>query len=423
MKSFKVLGMTLAMVSALSSTAADTMRFSRACEGGKSITISAVGDILLHETLQRRAIRENSFEALWQDVIPYFENADYSYGNLESPAAKGTNKKGERVKDPGFVYDGKVYSSYPRFNYNPKVIRDLKNSGLDIISTANNHSLDRWSRGVDQTIKEIEKQELEFIGTRLKKKERRDKLSDWYRVTDIDGVKVAWIGCTFFVNYGLTDKYDQVMYCESTKGKKRIKSIIEKLKDKTDAIIITPHWGKEYVSNESKKQRVAAHKWINMGATAVIGSHPHVLQPMEKVERKDGSEGFIIYSLGNFASNQGGRRSECKGESKCLNKKIAQRASVVLFLGLTKNENGTFINGVKALPTRMVNQYDTRRVELEIINKDMSEFDEELAVREELSSPKRHGDGRRELKHIKSVLPAGNLIFPDEEVLTNSECM
>jgi len=423
MKTFKVLGMTIAIASVLNAAASEPIRFNRACVGGQNITISAVGDILLHETLQRRAIRENSFEALWSEAIPYFKSVDYSYGNLESPAAKGTNKSGEKVKDPGFVYDGKVYSSYPRFNYNPRVIRDLKNSGLDILSTANNHSLDRWSRGVDQTIKEIEKQDLELIGTRLKKKEKRDKLSDWYRVTNIDGVKVAWIGCTFFVNYGLRDKYDQVMYCESTKGKKRIKSIIDKLKDKTDAIIITPHWGKEYVSSASDRQKSVARKWIHMGATAVLGSHPHVLQPMEKVVRADGSEGFVIYSLGNFASNQGGKRSECKGDQKCLNKKIAQRSSVILFLGLTKSEEGTFINGVKALPVRMVNQYDTRRVGLEVISKDMLEFDEELAVRDELTSPKRHGDGRRELKHIQSIIPQGNLVFPDEEVSTNSHCL
>lgn len=423
MKTFKVLGLTLSIASAINASALETIRFDRACEEGNRITISAVGDILLHETLQRRAIKENSFDTLWRDVIPYFKSVDFAYGNLESPAASGTDKSGNRVKDPGFVYDGKVYSSYPRFNYHPKVIRDLKNSGIDILSTANNHSLDRWSRGVDQTIKEIEKEDLELIGTRLKKKQKRDRLSDWYRVTDINGVKVGWIGCTFFVNYGLSDKYDQVMYCESTKGKKRIKSIIEKLKGETDAIIITPHWGKEYVSEASERQKSVARKWIKMGATAVLGSHPHVLQPMEKVVREDGSEGFVIYSLGNFASNQGGKRSECKGDQKCLNKKIAQRSSVVLFLGLTKNEEGTFINGIQALPTRMVNQYDTSNVELELIHKDMLEFDEELAVREEQMSPKRHGDGRREIKHIKSIIPQGNLVFPDEEVSTNSHCL
>lgn len=422
MSRLKNLSLSISLLACLSAAANQEVKFKKACEDGESITISAVGDILLHETLQRRAVSEQSFSGLWENIIPYFEAVDYSYGNLESPAAKGIDKKGNKVRDPGFVYDGKVYSSYPLFNYYPSVIRDLKRSGLDIVSTANNHSLDRLSIGVDETVKAIYEEELEFIGTRHSDAKKADKLSDWYKVTNIKGIKVAWVACTFIMNYPMTDVNDQVMYCHSEKGKARIDKIIAEQKKKVDAIIITPHWGAEYNSTPNQKQKDAARDWIEKGATAVIGSHPHVLQPMEKITAKDGREGFVIYSLGNFVSNQGGKIGECAGEKTCLDRKIAQRTSIALFLGLTKNSKGTFINGVKALPIRMVGQDRIRDINLEIISKDYEEFDEELAIREDLSSPRTNGEGRRELNHIKNIFSQKNIIYPDQEIVTNSEC-
>lgn len=413
---------SLLILSTSFAAASSEIKFSRACEDGDRVTISAVGDILLHETLQRRAAAEGTFSNLWENIIPYFEAVDYSYGNLESPAARGIDKKGNKVKDPGFVYDGKVYSSYPLFNYYPEIIRELKRSGLDIISTANNHSLDRLSIGVDETVKEIQKQELEFIGTRLSSDKKKDKLTDWYKVTDIKGIKVAWVACTFIMNYPMTDIHDQVMYCESEKGKERINKILAEQKNKVDAIVITPHWGVEYELSPNQKQKNAAREWIEKGATAVIGSHPHVLQPMEKIKTKDGREGLVIYSLGNFVSNQGGRISECSGKKECLDRKLAQRTSLSLFLGLTKNENGTFINGVKALPIRMVGQDSVKNIHLEVIERDFEEFDEELATREEMSSPKTIGEGRREINLIKKLIPENNLFYAGEEIKTNSQC-
>ena len=212
------------------------------------------------------------------------------------------------------------------------------------------------------------------------------------------------------------------MFCKSTKGQARIQQIISEQKKEVDAIIITPHWGDEYVNTPNAIQKEFGRKWIEMGATAVIGSHPHVLQPMEKVVTKDGREGFIIYSLGNFVSNQGGKESECAGEKSCLAKKLAQRSSVTLFLGLTKNSSGTFINGVKALPMRMVNQYDNDKIKLDLIEREFSEFDAELARDEKARSPETFGEGRDEVRHIKTILPKENLIYNGEEVLTNSGC-
>lgn len=415
MRSFKIIGLTLCLTSGLNTLAKGSLKFSHEKSGGQKITISAVGDILLHETLQRRAVKENSFAPLWQNVTPFFEASHYSYGNLESPAAKGIDKNGNRVKDPGFVYDGKVYSSYPKFNYHPSIIRDLKKSGLDILSTANNHSLDRYGVGVDETVKAIESEDMLLVGTRLKEKQKKNNLQDWYKITDIEGVKVAWIACTFIMNYPMTDDYDQVMYCHSQKGMERINKIIDEQKNKVDAIFITPHWGDEYKYEPNSKQKDFARAWIERGATAIIGSHPHVLQPAEVIKAKDGREGFVIYSLGNFVSNQGGSLNECHDQA-CFDKKLAQRSSVVMFIDLVKGKKGTNISKVRFLPTRVVGQNRVNDIELQVLSKDYLEFDEELAEREDLSSPKTYGEGRRELNHIRNIFGEENLIFELEEI-------
>ena len=104
----------------------DSLEFTHACAEGETLIISAVGDILLHGNLQRHAIASHDFSILWEDVIPYFFLADLSYANLEGTTAAGVTMSGRSVTDPGFVFDDKVYTSYPQFNYQPQLIRDSK---------------------------------------------------------------------------------------------------------------------------------------------------------------------------------------------------------------------------------------------------------------------------------------------------------
>ena len=97
-----------------------------------------------------------------------------------------------------------------------------------------------------------------------------------------------------------------------------------------------PHWGRESRDRQDQSQEILAKRWLDEGATIVAGSHPHVLQPMEKYITADARETFIIYSLGNFTT---------------FHYDFRQKASMVLFLSLEKNAQGEVkINGVKYLP-------------------------------------------------------------------------
>lgn len=317
-----------ALVTGLSATATNAVTFNRACEPGDEIVIGAVGDVLLHGALQATAYRSSSgFKTLWPSVTPYMKAADIMYANLESPTAPGVNKKGKNTSDPGPRYDDNVYSEFPKFNTHPSVLKDLKESGVDIVSTANNHSMDRGPLGVDRTIQQLENARLAYFGTRKSKKH------PYHTITNSSGWTIGWIACTYSTN-GLADPKNQTLKCFDG----RVSSLIRSLKKTTDAVIVTPHWGTEYSLQPTGQQRSFARKWLNDGAVAVLGAHPHVPQPFEKITTNDGREGFVAYSLGNFIAAQSA---------------LPRKTSLLLYVGLTKRDGKAWVNGVRYLPLYM----------------------------------------------------------------------
>ena len=298
----------------------------------KSVTIHAVGDILLHHKLQRIGLA-NGFIQIWRNVNQFIKQADIAYANLEGPVAENINRRGQTVPNPGNWQQ--IYTSFPMFNYHPSLIPALKQTGFDVVSTANNHSLDRFALGIDKTISELNKNKLAFMGTK-----KRATSATWYTVTTKNNIKIAWISCTQDTN-GIKDRYHQVLYCYKKNHKKKIISLIHELKQKVDALIITPHWGLEYQHKPSKQQKNMAKRWLDAGASIIIGSHPHVIQPIEKYKTKDGRIGVIAYSMGNFVSNQGS---------------LKNRSSGVLAITLNKSSHQTKVGKIKFYPTYMQNR-------------------------------------------------------------------
>ena len=145
----------LALPVLVGSVGAETLYFEGACMPGERISVAAVGDLLFHKKLQAQAYRKGgSFKGFFTPVLKVLKGADLAYGNLEGPAARGVGPNGRAVKDPGRRL-GTVYGAPLKslaFNYHPSVAADLKQSGFDVVSTANNHSLDRGALGVDRTI-------------------------------------------------------------------------------------------------------------------------------------------------------------------------------------------------------------------------------------------------------------------------------
>ncbi len=266
----------------------------------RRVLIGALGDILLHVELQKQGLAaKNGFSVIWASVEDLLARPDITYANLETPLAAGVGRDGEELTDPGRVYDGKVYSSYPRFNVHPSLATALVKSGFDVVSTANNHALDRGPLGVDRTISALAHAKLAYTGTR----DREHQRAGWHTVIKSGDYRIAFVACTRHVN-GREDPEGQVLRCD--RQAKELKALIRKLAGdaKIHAVIVTPHWGDEYSHDPNEQQRRWAAEWIESGALAVIGNHPHVLQPWERIIASDGREGIAIYSLGNFASHQ-----------------------------------------------------------------------------------------------------------------------
>lgn len=308
------------------------------------IKISFVGDILVHKALYESVMRspDKKFSRLWTAALPYFESADYSYGNLEGPTALGINNQRVDKGDIGFVYDGMVYSGTGfSFNYHPNIIDDIKASGFDIVSTSNNHTKDRGIIGVDKTIDAMNLKGFNFVGTR---KKGDTNPASFYRITEIKNFRVGWVSCTEHLN-GNDDKAHQVLYCVEESS--QIVALIQELKNtqKVDVVIVTPHWGEEYQPQPTATQKKQARLFLDAGADVIMGSHPHVLQPVEQYRTTDGRETFIAYSLGNFVSGQA---------------RLERKASAIIFLEFEKNQNGTRISNYTYQPTSFLSEAEKK---------------------------------------------------------------
>jgi poly-gamma-glutamate synthesis protein (capsule biosynthesis protein) len=295
-------------------------------------SISFVGDVLIHKLLYVNVVQESQdFSQIWRGINPLFAKAHFSVANLEGPAAMGIDSQGRDWGDVGFIYDDRVYSGTNfSFNYHPRIFGDLKKSGIDLVTMANNHILDRGSIGIDRSMSSARDWGMPVVGAR----HSQDRNGPFYRLVTVQGINIAFIGCTEMTN-GRPDNKSQVLNCHSSAMMTTVKELSSR--SEVDAVIIYPHWGDEYKQSPNSRQISAAHNWLDAGATAVVGSHPHVLQPWDKYVTKDGRETFIVYSLGNFVAAQ---------------KDVERRASAVMYMGLTKpNQGKAIITGVAYTPT------------------------------------------------------------------------
>ncbi len=326
------------------------------CAKGKKVVIGAVGDIIAHSQINAASSRNaGGFATLVSPVSSLLNAADILYGNLEGPVA------------PSFSLTSKQMV----FNFPSGVARDLKRAGFDVLSLANNHSLDRGSAGVRETLQTLDDSGIAHNGIRSSLSQ---PLS--YSVTQSQGISVAWVSCTTSLN-GNSDSYGQVAQCN--KNKTELLNLISALSGQYDAVIITPHWGVEKANRPSQSDRALGISFLNAGAKAVLGAHPHVLQPVELLQI-GGEERLIAYSLGNFLHNQ-------------LYYGAPQNTGAILYLGLTKAKGRTFVNGYAFVPTYV--EYGSFQAKLARNSRDksfLSHAHSVLGADSELNSAKVHRD-------------------------------
>lgn len=245
------------------------------------ISLLFLGDIMQHETQINAAYNSKTgrheYTECFQFLKPYFQSVDLTIGNLE------------------VTLGGKPYTGYPQFSAPDELAVALKQVGLDVLVTANNHSVDRRKKGLERTIRVLDSLQLIHTGTFTDTVER---MNDYPLLIHKNGFRLALLNYTYGTNGIPVTKPNVVNPIDTTLIRK---DIIRARELKPDAIIVFMHWGNEYENQPTKQQRQLTEFCFKHGVQLVIGAHPHVLQPMEW--RRENNQ-LVVYSLGNFVSGQ-----------------------------------------------------------------------------------------------------------------------
>ncbi len=253
-------------------------------------TIVSFGDALCHMPVNNAAFDKETgiydFSSIFKYVEKYFEDATIVIGNCESPMAGAE----------------RGYSGYPTFNAPEHLATDLKELGVDIMTTANNHTLDKGFSGLSATLDFLDEADIFHVGTSRTIEEQNTIL-----IKDLNGIKTAFLSYTYGTN-GIEIPKDKE-FCVNLIDEDLILMQIAQAKEKgAELIIASIHWGVEYQTTENTEQRRLAEFLIQNDVQIILGSHPHVLQPMKmlevQVEGGKVKEGLVIFSQGNFFSNQ-----------------------------------------------------------------------------------------------------------------------
>ncbi len=317
-----------------------------------TFNLTAIGDIMCHNTQYIDAYNsdtgEYDFSYVFDDIAYYIKNSNITIANLETTFAG---------KDKG-------YSNYPRFNTPDTLAYNLKKLGVDVISTAGNHSLDYGFDGLSRTIDILNSADISHVGTYKTQEERNTILFKY-----VKGIKIAFLNYAYGTN-GIKIPGDKT-FCINLIDKDVIKSDIESAKSQNaDIIVASLHWGTEYSTIPNDSQNELADFLFQNGVNIILGTHPHVLQKMEKrtVTLEDGStqDGFIIYSLGNFISDQNAANT---------------RSSIILNLQITKHTDNTItIDAVDYIPIYMYKNSSatTKKMKLLDIKKVISLYEQSI---------------------------------------------
>lgn len=298
-----------------------------------TITLTATGDCLMHNTQiisGKEADGSYNFDTFFTEVEDLIKEGDYTSVCFEAPMA------GREAE----------YTGYPLFNSPDEIAYTFKKSGYDLIVTANNHIMDRGYKGALRTMDVIEKAGLDYAGTY---KSRED--SEKFLIKDIKGVKVGYIAYSYSTN-GIPVPEEHAYFFNYI-DEDKILSDIEKLRPEVDVLILVLHWGVEYSPKPTEEQRMMARKFLEKGADVILGSHPHVIQPMEVVNI-DGRDKVIFYSMGNFISHQRG---------------VERNSGIVAKLKFTKDmkQNATFLEEASYTPTFSHSYNDSGRLRFRVV--------------------------------------------------------
>lgn len=229
----------------------------------QQISALFVGDIMLDRSVAKHAEIYGT-SSLFKNILPLFEGNDITIGNLE----------GAITSEPSVSQND---SDILRFTFNPQLARDvLVSLGFTAVSLSNNHTLDFGPTGCTDTKTNLTKNAILFFGS----PSNSENLSTQ---KEVNGKLFCFVGYEEFINSDPQPILDEINFLQSSCYR----------------TIVFAHWGVEYSTTPTDEQKTLAHEFIDAGADIIIGTHPHVVQPLEIYKNK-----AIFYSLGNFIFDQ-----------------------------------------------------------------------------------------------------------------------
>lgn len=251
----------------------------------EEISIFALGDNLLHMPVVnsgKQADGTYDYSRIFNKLQPRIKDADIAVIGQET------------------VFGGKElgYSGYPLFNSPSDMGKTLVNEGFDVVLHASNHILDKRAEGVENTLK-FWKDYPQVTVLGINESEMDKNTID---IVNVKGARLALLNYTYGTN-GITLAADK-QYLVNLIDEEKIQSDARYAEDNADFTIAFMHWGTEYSIKPDDFQKTLAEKMCKWGVDLIIGSHPHVIEPVEWIACENGNEMLVFYSLGNFVSRQ-----------------------------------------------------------------------------------------------------------------------
>lgn len=237
------------------------------------IKVLFLGDMMFDRGV-RAQVNKNGFAYIFGESTTTISAHDLTIANLEGPITSNqsaTMKKGIAI--PGF-----------QFTFPTETAKALHDAGIDIVSLANNHTLNFGQVGLNETRRRLDEANVQYFGSPMNTRGTATGTSN----------QLATSTCTNTICVGLIGWHEF-----APQNNALILSTIKDMRQKTDYLVVFPHWGAEYEHKPTEKQRLLARSWLDAGADAVMGAHPHVVQTIEMYKGRP-----IFYSLGNFIFDQ-----------------------------------------------------------------------------------------------------------------------
>lgn len=293
------------------------------------LTLKMVGDALIHSTLIKDAKTDTgyNFNPMLEELTETLKNSDLLYYNAET------------------IIGGKHYgySGYPSFNTPDEFGEAMISHGFNIVSRANNHTLDKGSGGVLNSCNFWNRHpEVLTNGSACTASEREN-----IRILEKNNIRYALLSYTTLTNGLIPEEtYYLNIYSDEV-----IKNDIAHILGKTDIIIVSMHWGDEYSHNVNNEQKRIANYLASLGVNIIIGTHPHVIEPIEWI-----NDTLVIYSLGNFISGQ--------SLINDYNRRIGLMVNVDIIKTTTNNETSIKLTN---LNTELLYTYSNRYNDYKVI--------------------------------------------------------